>query len=167
MSVIIRTATLKDLPFIHNLVRELAIYEKEENEFTATLAMYENDFAENVFQSIVADVNGEIVGMVLYYLTYSTWKGKMMYLEDFVVNEKFRGRGIGKSLYDAFIQDAKDKNCMLAKWQVLDWNEPAIQFYTQNNAIIERNWWNCKVFFNKYKPLSKLWANEWVLVNGT
>ena len=64
MSVIIRTATLKDLPFIHNLVRELAIYEKEENEFTATLAMYENDFAENVFQSIVADVNGEIVGMV-------------------------------------------------------------------------------------------------------
>ena len=101
MSVIIRTATLKDLPFIHNLVRELAIYEKEENEFTATLAMYENDFTENVFQSIVADVNGEIVGMVLYYLTYSTWKGKMMYLEDFVVNEKFRGRGIGKLIYDA------------------------------------------------------------------
>jgi GNAT superfamily N-acetyltransferase len=151
MSVIIRTATLKDLPFIHNLVRELAIYEKEENEFTATLAMYENDFAENVFKSIVADVNGEIVGMVLYYLTYSTWKGKMMYLEDFVVNEKFRGRGIGKLLYDAFIQDAKDKNCMLSKWQVLDWNEPAIQFYTQNNAIIEKNWWNCKVFFNKSK----------------
>ena len=67
------------------------------------------------------------------------------------VNEKFRGRGIGKLLYDAFIQDAKDKNCMLAKWQVLDWNEPAIQFYTQNNAIIEKNWWNCKVFFNKSK----------------
>ena len=147
MSVIIRTATPKDLPFIHNLVRELAIYEKEENEFTATLAMYENDFADNVFQSIIAEVHGEIVGMVLYYLTYSTWKGKMMYLEDFVVNEKFRGRGIGKLLYDAFIQEAKDKKCMLAKWQVLDWNEPAIQFYTQNNAIIERNWWNCKVFF--------------------
>jgi len=151
MSVIIRTATFKDLPFIHNLVRELAIYEKEENEFTATLAMYENDFTENVFQSIVADVQGEIVGMVLYYLTYSTWKGKMMYLEDFVVNEKFRGKGIGKLLYDAFIQEAKDKNCMLAKWQVLDWNEAAIQFYTHNNAILEKNWWNCKVFFNKSK----------------
>jgi GNAT superfamily N-acetyltransferase len=151
MSVIIRTATPKDLPFIHNLVRELAIYEKEENEFTATLAMYENDFSENVFQSIVADVNGEIVGMVLYYLTYSTWKGKMMYLEDFVVNEQFRGRGIGKLLYNAFIQEAKAKNCMLAKWQVLDWNEQAIQFYTQNNAILEKNWWNCKVFFNKSK----------------
>jgi GNAT superfamily N-acetyltransferase len=151
MSVIIRTATFKDLPFIHNLVRELAIYEKEENEFTATLAMYENDFTENVFQSIVADVHGEIVGMVLYYLTYSTWKGKMMYLEDFVVNEKFRGKGIGKLLYDAFIQEAKDKNCMLAKWQVLDWNEAAIQFYTHNNAILEKNWWNCKVFFNKSK----------------
>jgi GNAT superfamily N-acetyltransferase len=151
MSVIIRTATFKDLPFIHNLVRELAIYEKEENEFTATLAMYENDFTENVFQSIVADVQGEIVGMVLYYLTYSTWKGKMMYLEDFVVNEKFRGKGIGKLLYDAFIQEAKDKNCMLAKWQVLDWNETAVQFYTHNNAILEKNWWNCKVFFNKSK----------------
>lgn len=149
MSVIIRTATHNDLPFIHNLVRELAIYEKEENEFTATLSMYENDFKENVFQSIVADVNGEIVGMVLYYLTYSTWKGKMMYLEDFVVNEKFRGKGIGKLLYDAFIEEAKTKSCMLAKWQVLDWNEPAIQFYKHNNAILEKNWWNCKVFFTK------------------
>ena len=85
MSVIIRAATHKDLPFIHNLVRELAIYEKEENEFTATLAMYENDFAENVFQSIVADVNGEIVGMVLYYLTYSTWKGKMLSMKNLEV----------------------------------------------------------------------------------
>ena len=151
MNIEIRPAIPTDVQSIFELIKELAIYEKEENEFTATLAMYENDFAENVFHSIVADVNGEIVGMVLYYLTYSTWKGKMMYLEDFVVNEKFRGRGIGKSLYDAFIQDAKDKNCMLAKWQVLDWNEPAIQFYTQNNAIIEKNWWNCKVFFNKSK----------------
>lgn len=151
MSVIIRAATFKDLPFVHNLVRELAIYEKEENEFTATLEMYENDFTENVFQSIIADVNGEIVGMVLYYLTYSTWKGRMMYLEDFVVSEKFRGKGIGKLLYDAFIQEAKDKSCLLAKWQVLDWNEPAVQFYTQNNATIEKNWWNCKVFFNKSK----------------
>ena len=93
MPLIIRKAEDKDLPFIHDLVRELAIFEKEEKEFTATLSMYENDFKENVFQSIVADLDGEIVGMVLYYLTYSTWKGKMMYLEDFVVKEKNRGKG--------------------------------------------------------------------------
>jgi GNAT superfamily N-acetyltransferase len=94
------------------------------------------------------------MGMVLYYLTYSTWKGKMMYLEDFVVKEKNRGKGIGKALYEAFIEEAKHQQCQLAKWQVLDWNEPAIQFYTQNNAILEKNWWNCKVFFNKNKDFS-------------
>lgn len=154
MPLIIRKAEDKDLSFIHDLVRELAIFEKEEKEFTATLSMYENDFKENVFQSIVADLDGEIVGMVLYYLTYSTWKGKMMYLEDFVVKEKNRGKGIGKVLYQAFIEEAKNQNCQLAKWQVLDWNAPAIQFYTQNNAILEKNWWNCKVFFNKNKDFS-------------
>jgi GNAT superfamily N-acetyltransferase len=154
MPLIIRKAEEKDLPFIHDLVRELAIFEKEEKEFTATLSMYEKDFKENVFQSIVAELDGEIIGMVLYYLTYSTWKGKMMYLEDFVVKEKNRGKGIGKALYEAFIEEAKHQQCQLAKWQVLDWNEPAIQFYTQNNAILEKNWWNCKVFFNKNKDFS-------------
>lgn len=151
MPLIIRKAERGDLPFIHDLVRELAIFEKEEKEFTATLTMYENDFKENIFQSIVAELNGEIVGMVLFYLTYSTWKGKMLYLEDFVVKEKSRGQGIGKALFEAFIDEAKNQNCQLAKWQVLDWNEPAIQFYKQNNAILEKNWWNCKVFFNKNK----------------
>ncbi|NBU35115.1 MAG: GNAT family N-acetyltransferase [Bacteroidetes bacterium] len=151
MPLIIRKAERGDLPFIHDLVRELAIFEKEEKEFTATLTMYENDFKENIFQSIVAELNGEIVGMVLFYLTYSTWKGKMLYLEDFVVKEKSRGQGIGKALFEAFIEEAKNQNCQLAKWQVLDWNEPAIQFYKQNNAILEKNWWNCKVFFNKNK----------------
>jgi GNAT superfamily N-acetyltransferase len=154
MPLIIRKAEEKDLPFIHDLVRELAIFEKEEKEFTATLSMYEKDFKENVFQSIVAELDGEIMGMVLYYLTYSTWKGKMMYLEDFVVKEKNRGKGIGKALYEAFIEEAKHQQCQLAKWQVLDWNEPAIQFYTQNNAILEKNSWNCKVFFNKNKDFS-------------
>lgn len=151
MPLIIRKAERGDLPFIHDLVRELAIFEKEEKEFTATLTMYENDFKENIFQSIVAELNGEIVGMVLFYLTYSTWKGKMLYLEDFIVKEKSRGQGIGKALFEAFIEEAKNQNCQLAKWQVLDWNEPAIQFYKQNNAILEKNWWNCKVFFNKNK----------------
>jgi GNAT superfamily N-acetyltransferase len=148
MALNIRKAKEQDLPFIHELVRELAIFEKEEKEFTATLSMYQNDFREHVFQCIVGELDEEIVGMVLYYLSYSTWKGKMMYLEDFVVKEKHRGKGIGKALYKAFIEEAKAQNCRLAKWQVLDWNEPAIQFYMQKNAILEKNWWNCKVFFH-------------------
>ncbi len=147
MSVIIRKAQKKDLPFIHELVRELAIYEKAEEEFIASLEEYEKDFEEGVFESIVAEAEGQIAGMVLYYMTYSTWKGRMLYLEDFVVGEKFRRRGIGQQLFDAFLEAAKTEGCRLVKWQVLDWNQPAIDFYEKNNATIEKEWWNGKLFF--------------------
>lgn len=110
MPLIIRKAEEKDLPFIHDLVRELAIFEKEEKEFTATLSMYEKDYKENVFQSIVAELDGEIVGMVLYYLTYSTWKGKMMYLEDFVVKEKTGGKVSGKPYIKLLSKKQKTNN---------------------------------------------------------
>ena len=142
----IRRATIQDIPSIHGLVRELAIYEKEEAAFTATLEQYQVDFSENVFQAFVAELQGQIAGMALYYMTYSTWKGKMLYLEDFVVKSEFRKKGIGQLLFDAFVQEAKDLDCKIFKLQVLDWNEPAINFYKKNNCIIEQQWWNCKRF---------------------
>jgi GNAT superfamily N-acetyltransferase len=142
----IRQATAKDLPVIHNLVLELAKYEKAAHEFTATLGDYQRDFQEGVFEALVAETDGEIAGMALYYLTYSTWKGKMLYLEDFVVREAYRRRGIGEALFDTFLTTAKAKGCRLAKWQVLDWNEPAIQFYRKKSATIEQEWWNGKIF---------------------
>lgn len=147
MTATIRKATLTDIPAIHDLVRELAVYEKAEEEFIASLDEYERDFQDNIFRCQVAEVDGQVVGMVLYYMTYSTWKGRMLYLEDFVVQEAFRQKGIGQQLFDAFLEDARREGCRLVKWQVLDWNEPAIRFYEKNKAIIEKEWWNGKFFF--------------------
>lgn len=147
MTPIIRSATKNDLPAIHNLVRELAIYEKEEEEFVATLETYKTDFEANWFEAVVAEMEGKIVGMALYYNTFSTWKGRMLYLEDFVVREEYRRYGLGQMLFLRVLEEAKNKGCKLMKWQVLDWNEPAVKFYEKNKAIIEKNWWNGKIFF--------------------
>lgn len=147
MATTIRKGKTEDLQQVHELVRELAVYEKAEHEFIATLEDYQNDFKEGIFEVLLAEIEGEVVGMCLYYMTYSTWKGKMLYLEDFVVKQTYRQAGIGQQLFDAFIQEAKVKECRLTKWQVLDWNEPAIKFYEKNNAIIEKEWWNGKIIF--------------------
>lgn len=148
MEIKVRKARRKDIPAIHELVRELAIYEKAEEEFVASLEDYHRDFAEGVFEALVALRDEEVVGMALYYLTYSTWKGKMMYLEDFVVKEAHRRSGVGQRLFDAFLEDAREKGCRLVKWQVLDWNQPALDFYEKNQSIIEKDWWNGKIFIS-------------------
>ncbi len=145
----IRLATEKDLPAIHALVRELAIYEKAEEEFTASLEDYLRDFRAGIFECLVAEVEGEVVGMALYYMTYSTWKGRMLYLEDFVVKEQMRAQGIGRELFRTFLAKAKEKDCRLVKWQVLDWNEPAIRFYKKFQTTFENNWLNGKIFLVK------------------
>lgn len=145
-SIIIRKAVVGDLPAIYNLVNKLAIYEKAPEAVTATFEDYERDFADNVFEAIVAEKEGEVVGMAVYYLTYSTWKGRMMYLEDFVVKEAYRRAGVGQLLFDAFLEASREAGAKLVKWQVLDWNEPALRFYRKNGAIIEQEWWNGKMF---------------------
>jgi GNAT superfamily N-acetyltransferase len=144
--MIIRQAEKKDIPAIFSLVEELALYEKAPEAVITTVAIYERDFEANIFEAIVAEQDGEVVGMALYYMAYSTWKGRMLYLEDFVVQESARRFGVGQLLFDAFLAKAKEKNASLVKWQVLDWNEPAIKFYEKNNAIIETEWWNGKIF---------------------
>ena len=144
----IRFAQKADLEAILGLVHELAVFEKEPEAVTATLSDYVQAFESGLIHSQVAEVGGEIVGMVLYYDTFSTWRGKMLYLEDFVVREKYRGRGIGQDLFDATLQAAKDRGCVMMKWQVLDWNAGAIKFYERNKATIEREWLNGKIVFN-------------------
>ena len=143
----IRKGTPDDLPAVHALVRELAIYEKAEHEFTATLEDYYADFEARIFQTIVAEQEGEIIGMALYYMTYSTWKGRMLYLEDFVVRESHRRQGIGQLIFDAYLAEARALGCRLTKWQVLDWNRPAVRFYEKQSATIEKEWWNGKISF--------------------
>ena len=147
MAIEVRKATLTDINAIYALVKELAIYENEGDAVTATLDDYKRDFLEELWDSTVATDNGTIVGITIYFNTYSTWKGKMFWLEDFVITEDYRRTGLGQMLWDAIIAEAKATNCVMMKWQVLDWNEPAVKFYEKNKAIIEKNWWNGKVFF--------------------
>ncbi len=146
--MVVRFAKREDLPAIHALVRELAIYEKAEEEFVASVADYERDLACGIFEALVAEHAGEVVGMALYYMAYSTWKGRMLYLEDFVVKASMRGQGIGEKLFRAFLAEAQKKGCRLVKWQVLDWNEPAIHFYKKFEAIFEKEWLNGKIFLS-------------------
>ena len=146
-NIVIRKATLEDVPAIYDLVVALAVYENEPDAVTATLDEYKHNFLEKVFHASVAELNNKVVGMALYYLTYSTWKGRMLYLEDFVVFEEYRRMGIGQLLFDAILAAAKEMDCKLLKWQVLDWNEPALNFYKKNQATIEKEWWNGKIIF--------------------
>lgn len=148
MTINIRKATANDLPSIYELVMSLAIYEKAPEEVTATLEDYQTDFAAGIFQAHVAELEEKVIGMVLYYMNYSTWKGRMLYLEDFVIFEEYRRLGVGQLLWDELLEEAKRQGAKLLKWQVLDWNEPAIKFYKKNKAIIETEWHNGKVFFN-------------------
>jgi ribosomal protein S18 acetylase RimI-like enzyme len=143
-NIIIRTGEKADIPAVYNLVVELAVYEKEPDAVTATLEDYYNDFEEDIFKILVAEIDGEVTGMMIYYIAYSTWKGKMVYLEDFVINEQYRRHGIGQLLYDRLLIESKKMKAKLIKWQVIDWNEPAINFYKKNNAIIETEWYNVK-----------------------
>ena len=149
MVIQIRKAQASDIQAIHALVEELAIYEKEPDALTATLEDYQRDFKDQIFDAIVAEYDQQIVGATIFYMTYSTWKGRMLYLEDFIITEKYRRRGIGQQLFDAFIGEARQLNARLVKWQVLDWNEPAISFYRKNKAIIETEWYNGKLFLQE------------------
>jgi ribosomal protein S18 acetylase RimI-like enzyme len=146
MKVLIRKAKKADIPAVYELVSELAVYEKAEKEFVAPLDLYYESFDNGLIHCVVAESDSKVIGMALYYLSFSTWKGRMMYLEDFVVKSEFRSHGVGQLLFEAFIEDAKKQKCTLVKWQVLDWNTPAIKFYERNKAIIEKEWWNGKIF---------------------
>ena len=145
--MIYRKAKKEDIPAIHHLVEVLASFEKEENAITVDSKYYEECFDENTFQAIVAEDAGQVVGMALFYMTFSTWKGKMMYLEDFVVLPKYRNQGVGKELWDIWIAESKEQGAKMVKWQVLDWNTDATRFYIRQGATIEKQWWNGKIIF--------------------
>ncbi|HEY1063175.1 MAG TPA: GNAT family N-acetyltransferase [Daejeonella sp.] len=144
MSITIRKAVKADCSRLLELIKELAVYEKAPDEVTVSLAEFENaGFGENpVWKAFVAEENGIIQGFGLYYIRYSTWKGCRMYLEDLLVTEKMRGKGLGKMIFDRLIEEAKEKNFKGMTWQVLDWNDPAINFYEKYNAEFDSGWIN-------------------------
>ncbi len=146
MKIQIRKATERDIPGIHALVRELAEYEKGLDKVTTTPESYLKDFNEEVFEALVAERDGIIVGIALYFLVFSTWRGRMLYLEDFVVKESERGAGIGTMLFEAFMEEAKRQDVALVKWQVLNWNEPAINFYKKYQTVFDDEWIDGKIY---------------------
>lgn len=142
----IRPATKADIPALHRLVAELAEYVGESENFTATIPQYEADFDEGFYHALVAEDDGKVIGMALYYFVYSTWKGRMIYLEDFVLDAAYRRRGIGKQLWDGLIERGRERGCQLLKWQVVDSNTEAMKFYTAQEGIMEENWINGKLY---------------------
>ncbi|MBL0304684.1 MAG: GNAT family N-acetyltransferase [Chitinophagaceae bacterium] len=147
MSIQVRRAVKKDCPRLLELVKELALYEKAPQEVTVTAEHFEESgFGSNpVWWAFVAEENGVIQGFALYYIRYSTWKGQAMYLEDILVTEAARGKGIGKLLMDRLIIEAIEKGFSRIVWQVLEWNEPAINFYKKYNADFDAEWVNCSI----------------------
>ena len=147
MEIKIRKALRKDCPRLLELITELAVYEKAPDAVTVSLHHFEESgFGEKpVWWALVAEVDGQVVGFALYYIRYSTWKGQGMYLEDLLVTESMRGKKVGKLLFDQLIEEAKEKGFKRIIWQVLDWNEPAINFYKKYNADFDPEWINCSI----------------------
>ena len=149
MDVNIRSAKETDCKLMMDLIHELALYEKAPEEVTVNFDHFvESGFGPNpVWEAWVAEVDGKVVGFSLCYIRYSTWKGQRLYLEDLLVTESMRGQGIGKLLMDNLITVCKERKYSGMMWQVLDWNEPAINFYKKYNATLDGEWFNCSLNF--------------------
>lgn len=140
----VRRAKPEDCSRLLELINELALFEKAPHEVTVTLEEFEfAGFSDHpVWWAFVVEVDGVIQGFTLYYIRYSTWKGCRMYLEDIIITEEYRGKGLGKLLFDQLIIEAVERNLKGITWQVLEWNEDAIEFYKKYNATIDPEWVN-------------------------
>lgn len=145
----IREGKKEDLPRVLELVKELAIYEKAPEQVTNTVERMEREGFGPVpafgFFVAIKDSTAEIIGISVYYYRYSTWKGRRLYLEDIVVTESERGNGAGKLLFDRTLEKSLEEGCSGMTWQVLDWNEPAINFYRKYGADLDGEWINCNL----------------------
>ncbi|NDP26760.1 MAG: GNAT family N-acetyltransferase [Flavobacterium sp.] len=124
------------------LIQELAHFEKEPDAVLVTVDdLIRDGFGTNpLFHVFVAEVENEVMGIALYYYRYSTWKGKIIHLEDLVVKDEMRGTGLGYALYSEIIKQGKLDNVRRIDWHVLDWNTPAIDFYEKSGAKVLRDW---------------------------
>ncbi|KAG5464847.1 hypothetical protein GH5_00298 [Leishmania sp. Ghana 2012 LV757] len=153
--VAVRRAQRTDIQRMYDLIMELAVYERAPECVVVSKAEMEKEgFSERpLWSAFVAelqeadDAEPRVIGMALYYYRYSTWRGRMLYLEDFVVTESCRGIGAGKMLFERVLQQAKEEGCHGMVWQALNWNTPAIDFYKRYDAEIDPGWVNCTLKF--------------------
>jgi GNAT superfamily N-acetyltransferase len=146
-AIVIRRAVREDCPRLLELIRELAEYERAPQEVTVKDEHFtESGFGPHpVWWAFVATVNGRVEGFALYYIRYSTWKGQRLYLEDLIVTQEMRGKGLGKLLFDRLVVELREKQFSGMVWQVLDWNEPAINFYKKYQSSFDSGWINCSI----------------------
>ncbi|MDB2362026.1 GNAT family N-acetyltransferase [Flavobacteriales bacterium] len=156
MDVLIRKGVKSDLPAVLDLIKELADFERALNEVTVSLEDLEHDGFGNhpYYWFIVAEKEGEIIGLSFYFIRYSTWKGRFLFLEDFIVKESFRNKGVGALLFEETIRIAKELDVKGMTWQVLDWNKNAIRFYEKYNSNISTEWYNGKLTYEQLKQFT-------------
>lgn len=164
MDIKLRKAVQPDLPVVLSLIKELATFEKAPNEVTITIDDLKKDgFSDNpIFEIILAENEKEVLGMAFYYYSYSTWKGKCIYLEDIIVKEAYRSKKIGKLLFEAIIMKCKETGAKRMQWQVLDWNTPAIVFYKKYNASVDNTWMNGRLTqeqIQQFQPSCDIFVN--------
>lgn len=143
MNFNLRAAKKTDMPDVLRLIQQLADYEKEPDAVVVTVEdLVDKGFGENkIFHCYVTEVDGEIRGMALFYFRYSTWKGKSVHLEDLIVEEAFRGKGLGMALYKKVIEFGAEHKVKRIEWTVLDWNQSAIEFYKSTGATVMEDWY--------------------------
>ena len=158
MNLTIREGVKDDLPSVLKLIKELANYENAIDQVTITLNDLEQDGfgSQPFFWFLVAEKDSVIIGISFYWIRYSTWKGKFLFLEDFVIQEKYRRHGVGSKLFKETIKICKKLNLNGMTWQVLDWNIPAIDFYKKFDAEISKDWLNGKLTKKQIKNINKL-----------
>ena len=146
--MIVRPAESKDVSRIFDLIKELALYEKAPEQVTNTVEILHHDlFIDPICEAVVAEENEVVHGFALFFTSYSTWKGRSLYLEDFYVSEDQRRRGIGQLLFDEVLRIAKERKVARMDWQVLEWNQLALDFYTKNEAMLDSEWVNGRFIF--------------------
>lgn len=146
-AVTIRRAEPTDCPRLLELIKELAAYEQAPDEVTVALQHFEESGfgPQPVWWAFVAETEATVIGFALYYIRYSTWKGQRMYLEDIVVTQSMRGKGVGSMLFERLLTEMQERNLNGMVWQVLEWNEPAIAFYKKYDAHFDPEWVNCSI----------------------
>ena len=150
----IRKGVRRDVPAVFALVKELADFENAEGEMETSIEQMESDgFGKRpLFEFFVAETTvGEIVGASIFYIGYSTWKGKKLYLDDLIVTDSYRRKGIGEALLDHLVNYAMENNVRQIRWHVLNWNKPAISFYEKVGVEFDDEWITCKMSRDKMK----------------